>query len=211
MSGINRENAYIFRITHIDNVAWMLSNGVHCRNSPARDPNFRTIGDPELIARRATRPVPVAPGGTLSDYVPFYFTPYSPMLYKIKTGHGVAAVPQRDIVMLVSSLPKLMETGTPFVYTDRHAYLVTAKFLTDLDDLDKIDWKLIASRSFKRDPNDLEKVERYQAEALVYRHVPVLALLGLACYNSQAESTLLGLQQAVGLNLKTVVKPDWYF
>jgi hypothetical protein len=81
MSRISVENAYIFRITHIDNVPWLLANGIHCRNSTCRDPNFRDIGNPDLISKRAHRLVPVAPGGTLSDYVPFYFTHYSPMLY----------------------------------------------------------------------------------------------------------------------------------
>lgn len=38
MSGITQENAFIFRITHMDNVPWMLRNGIHCRNSPNRDP-----------------------------------------------------------------------------------------------------------------------------------------------------------------------------
>lgn len=53
----------------------------------------------------------MAPGGTLSDYVPFYFTPCSPMLYNIKTGYN--GVPKQEameeIVLLVASLRKLAE------------------------------------------------------------------------------------------------------
>jgi hypothetical protein len=211
LSQISRENAYIFRITHIDNVPWILRYGIHCRNSPTRDPKFREIGNPALIQKRSSRKVPVGPEGTLSDYVPFYFTPHSPMLYKIKTGYGVPAVPMSEIVIFKSSLPKLVETGTPFVYTDRHAYLQAAVYLTDLQDLDRIDWGLIASRNFQRDPNQPEKVERYQAEALVYRHVPVSALLGMACYGLQPQTRLLGMQVDAGVSLKTVVKQDWYF
>ncbi len=51
-----------------------------------RDPNFREIGSPDFIDKRAHRMVPVPPGGTLSDYVPFYFTPWLPMLMNITTG-----------------------------------------------------------------------------------------------------------------------------
>lgn len=211
MGQVSQKNAYIFRITHIDNVPWILRNGIHCRNSHHRDPNFRTIGDPDLIRKRSTREVPVGPRGSLSDYVPFYFTPHSPMLYKIKTGHGVQAVPMSDIVILASSLPKLVETGTPFVYTDRHAYLLAAQFLTELDDLNRIDWHLLASRNFQRDPNHPERVERYQAEALVHRHVPVASLIGMGCHSPKAETRLLGMQQSAGVSLRTVVKPDWYF
>jgi hypothetical protein len=86
MSNLNPQKALIFRITHVSNVAWILANGLHCSNSGHSDPNYVPIGNSEIITRRAARIVPIAPGGTLSDYVPFYFTPYSPMLYNIKTG-----------------------------------------------------------------------------------------------------------------------------
>lgn len=211
MSGISQERALIFRITHIDNVPWILENGIHCRNSEVRDPNFRNIGDPDLIVRRNERPVLAGPGGTLSDYVPFYFTPFSPMLYKIKTGHGVARVPMAEIVIMASALPKLAEAKMPFVFTDRHAYLEAAEFLTDLQDLDKIDWKLIASRDFKRDSNDLGKVERYQAEALVHRHVPVALLLGMACFNEDAKARVEAMMAAANVRLTVAVQPRWFF
>lgn len=211
MSRISRANAFIFRITHLENVPWILRNGIDCRNSSDRDPNFRSIGDPDLIQKRSSRSVPVGRGGTLSDYVPFYFTPYSPMLYKLKTGHRVQAVSMSEIVILVSSLPKLIETKTQFVYTDRHAYLQTAAYLTELDELDRIDWKLLESRDFQRDPDRPDKVERYQAEALVYRHVPVLALLGIACYDSRSQERLARMQANAGVSLKTLIKREWYF
>ena len=78
-SELNPSNAFIFRITHIRNVPWTLANGLHCRQSDCTDPGFVTIGNPEIIVGRKTRTVPVPPGGTLSDYIPFYFTPLSPI------------------------------------------------------------------------------------------------------------------------------------
>jgi hypothetical protein len=212
MSPVSIEKAYIFRITHIENVPWLLENGVHCRSSTERDPNFREIGNPDLIAKRARRIVPVAPGGSLSDYVPFYFTPHTPMLFNIKTGHhGTQQTPMSEIVILVSTLHKIVENGIRFVFTDRHAYLQAAQFKTDLVELDVIDWKILADRDFRRDPNDPGKIERYQAECLIYRRVPVSTFLGVACYNSQAESRLRGFLETAGLSLKTAVKPEWYF
>ncbi len=45
MSGsLNQEKALIFRITHRDNVPWIITNGMHCRNSGIHDPNFVSIG-----------------------------------------------------------------------------------------------------------------------------------------------------------------------
>lgn len=91
---LNREKALIFRIVHRDNVAAVLADGCQCRSSAKCGPGYVEIGNPELIAKRMSREVPCGPGGTLSDYVPFYFTPFSPMLYNIKTGfNGITKRP----------------------------------------------------------------------------------------------------------------------
>ena len=102
---LNATRALIFRITHIANVAWILRNGLHSRNSGVRDPNFIRIGNPELIQRRATRPVPVPPGGTLSDYVPFYF--HSVLHDDVQyTGRGRPQIEDRCATQLVFPMIK---------------------------------------------------------------------------------------------------------
>lgn len=185
MSNLNPDKALIFRITHIANVPWLLDHGLHCRSSPKFDPKFRNIGNPDLISKRQTRVVPIPPGGTPADYVPFYFTPYSIMLFNIKTGYGgVPNLPNDDNVTLVSSLRKVAELGLKFVFTDRHAYVQTASFFNSLDDLQRVDWPLLQARDFRNDPEDPGKKERYQAEALIHRHLPVTALLGIVCHNA---------------------------
>lgn len=211
-NNLNPEKALIFRIVHRDNVAWILDHGLHCRSSPVFDPNYANIGNPELIDKRSHRAVPVAPGGVLSDYVPFYFTPYSPMMLNIKTGHGgVVQRPNEDIVMLVSSLHKIAELEIAFVFSDRHAYLQAAQFSSSQEDLDRIDWKLLQERNFKRDPNDPGKMERYQAEALVHRHMPVTALLGVACCSDKIKSQLDPQLVSRNITLDVIVRPNWYF
>jgi len=212
MLDLSPEKTLIFRITHVDNVPWLLQNGVHCRNSNQRDPNYREIGNPDLIAKRVHRSIPISPGGTLSDYIPFYFTPYSPMLLNIKTGfQGMRQTPMSEIVILVASLPKLVEHGIRFVFTDRHAYVAAAQISGDLADLPRIDWTILKSRDFKRDPERPDKAERYQAEALIHRLLPVPALLGIACHDAAGKSRLDGEVARNGVSLKVVAKPDWYF
>ena len=130
---LSPERALIFRITHIDNVPWILDHGLHCRNSSACDPHFRAIGNPELIAKRRHWEIPLSPGGTLGDYVPFYFTPHTPMLYNIKTGYqGTPRMPMSSIVILASSLHRVLELGGRFVFADRHALLQAAVFSNKL-------------------------------------------------------------------------------
>ncbi len=212
MLDLTPEKAWIFRITHIDNVPWILANGLHCCNSNCRDRTFIQIGNSELIERRTARSVPIAPGGTLSDYVPFYFTPHSPMLLNIKTGYnGVTRRPMSDIAIRVSSLYKLREVGLDFVFTDRHAYLEAACFSRDLGQLDRIPWSNLQQRDFKRNPDDPGKFERYQAEALVHNVVPVSALLGVACHGAEQASRIQGVVAGLSLPTRVVARPGWYF
>jgi hypothetical protein len=211
-NNLNAEKALIFRITHRDNLAWILSNGLHCASSDIRDPNFIQIGNPDLIQKRPSRIVDIPPGGPLNDYVPFYFTPHSPMMFNIKTGYnGITKRNNTEIVIAVSSLRTLRERNVGFVFSDRHAYLKATLFSSNLDDLSRIDWELLQQRDFKRDPNDPEKVERYQAEALVHKHAPIDALLGLVCYDDATRAAIAAQAAEMGINLRVEAYPGWYF
>ena len=135
------QRGLLFRITHAANLPWLLINGLHSARSETTDPGFIPIGLPNLITKRADRRVPVPPGGTLADYIPFYFTPKSPMLMNIKTGYNdVMRRPNAEIVILISSCGSMVENGIDMVFTDRHAYVATAQWTNDGADLaDMID------------------------------------------------------------------------
>lgn len=208
---LNASNAYIFRVCHQANLPWILEHGLHCRNSPQPDPEFRSIGNPDLIDRRSRRLVPVAPGGTLSDYVPFYFTPYSLMMFNIHTGYGVEHLKNEDLLIFVSTLVKLREEGLRFVFTDQHAYPSMARYFADISELDQIDWSILQNRDFRHDPEDPGKKERYQAEALVWRHVPLRALHGVCCYSHGVEERIQSMLRERHLDLNVAVRKAWYF
>ena len=211
MSPLSPDKALIFRITHIANVRWILANGLHCRTSATQDPNYVEIGNPDLIDKRQHRVVPVPPGGTLSDYVPFYFTPYSPMLLNIRTGwNGIVKRPMSEIVILVSSLGFLRDQSVPFLFSDRHASVVQANFWSDMADLNRLDWKIWQTRDFKRDPNDPDKLTRYQAEALAHLHVPVSALQGVVCHGAAEETSLQEMVHNSQQVLAVHSRPGWY-
>ena len=65
VSELTPEEALIFRVTHIDNVAWILEHGLYCKASDLQDPNFVAIGNPDLIQKRTQRRVPMGPRDTL--------------------------------------------------------------------------------------------------------------------------------------------------
>ena len=213
MKDLNPQLARIFRIVHISNVPWILDHGgLHCQNSVDRDPNYVNIGNVSLIDKRTRRYVPIPPGGPLSDYVPFYFTPFSIMMYNVKTGYGgITPRDNKDIVIFVSSVHRLKELSVAFVYSNQHAYAVDTEFYNDLQHLDKIDWRLLQDRDFKTDDNDPGKQLRYQAEALIHKHLPLSAVLGIACVNDTVKGSLETLIEQRGIQLAIKAMPRWYF
>ena len=130
------------------------------------------------------------------------------MLLNITTGfNGVPRRPREEIVIFVSSLSKLQAMDIPFLFTDRHANLATAQFLSDIPKLNWIDWSALQHRDFKRDLEDPGKFERYQAEALVHRHLPIAGVLGIICVNDSVANTLKNSVTRGADMLKIVSRP----
>ena len=207
---ITQASANIFRITHRENIPWILQHGLYCPDSPVIDPTFVSIGHKEIIERRRKVVVPIPPGGTLADYVPFYFTPYSPMLYNIVTGWGVPRRSRDEIVIMRTSLPMLQEANKPFVFSDQHAVTLLAEFYRDLADLDRIAWDILGARDFERDPSDLLKFERYQAEALVHQSLGLDLIEEFVCYDQTVRDDLRAkaAERDIGVVIRT--EQSWY-
>lgn len=208
---INIDRALIFRVTHRSNLPLILENGLHCQSGPTADPAFRQIGDPEVIDRRQGKQLPETDGEVLDDYVPFYFTPWSPMLFNIVTGRRVAKVARRDLVFIVGSLRKLADREARILISDRNCTLATARLFSGLEGLDHVGWPLLQSKDFRRRPDDPERFERYQAEALVHRHVAVDGLTGFACYDREIAEWLSHECQSRDIDLPIACRPDWFF
>lgn len=51
---LSPERALIFRIIHRANLPWVLQHGLHCGNSATRSEQWVSIGNQELIGKRAT-------------------------------------------------------------------------------------------------------------------------------------------------------------
>lgn len=203
----------LFRITHVENLPWLLANGLPCASSALRAPGFVQIGNPDLIAKRSQRAVPLPPRGTLGDYVPFYLTPKSPMLLNIKTGwNGIQRRPNAEIAILVATVAAMQSNGVTVLFTDRHAYMATARWSADSADLaTMIDWDILRCHDFARSNAYADKMDRYQAEALAHAHVPVSVLLGIGCVSAEEQARIEATVAAAGLMLPVRARPEWYF
>lgn len=75
----------------------------------------------------------------------------------------------------------------------------------------EIDWDILQRRDFKRDEEDPRKMERYQAEALIHRHLSVDGLLGVICYTDALKNDIEQKILARKLELSVYVRKGWYF
>ncbi len=165
----------IFHITHVDNLAAIVAEGGLRCDREAADRGLAKVGiaHQHIKERRAKRRVPIGPGGTLHDYVPFYFAPRSPMLYTIDGGHVAGySEGQRSIVHLVCSAEAVSDADAPFVFTDGDADMDLSDFFDDLGNLNKIDWKIMQAEYWADTDDDGDRKRRRQAEFLVHRFAP---------------------------------------
>ena len=204
---LTAENAYIWRSVRRSDMPWLIQNGLHCGNNIPPDNNYKTMGNEEIIAKRNSRIVPIGTGGVLNDYVPFYFTPASPMMYNIHTGYNVPKVANEDIIILVASLNSLKNNSSVnFVFTNMHALMAYADFYSDLQHLNSIDWGILQNCNFTR-----VNMERYQAEALIHQHLPIEQLEAILCYSETVRSEVEGYLKQHGKNMKVRVAQHMYF
>lgn len=202
----------IYRITHYRNIPFILQNGLWCCNCVNHDPGYINIGHLKLISSRGERIVPLNPGGVLNDYVPFYFTKRSPMLYLIHRGN----VPdytgtQEEIVYIVSSFEKIQEDGLPFVFTDKHAKLQYANFYNTENELTKIDWSIINDTSWSNTADDNTRQDKKQAELLIHNHVPVNCFIGIACQTESITNLVQNFVQDAGMSFPVATRLSWYY
>lgn len=207
MAELNK--TYLYRMTHIQNIPHILQYGITHIRSPLSNGSYVPIGDGSLISTR--NGFMLDNGKKLGDYVPFYFGVLTPMLYVIQNGYNqVKVTPAEDIVYCVTSAQHIIDSKLDFVFTDGHAIeaISTQYDQTSINDIDHLlDFKAIKDRNFK-DPSDLDKKRRKQAEFLVDGDIPIEAIIGYIVYNENAQKQLL----AMGIEANKIkILPTYYF
>ena len=214
----------VFHITHVENLARMLKSGCLVAKNLLPPNSHRSIASEEVQDRRARIQVPVAPGGSLHDYVPLYFAPRSPMLYCNHRGNIANAKPQAEIIYLVTTAQKIAATRLPFVFYDRHAVVGYAQAYNRLEDLKEIDWRVFFERPLDGDyamywqdrtdlqnPHWMSRKEVRQAEFLVHQSLPLSCLRLIGTYNQQTKIAVDNLLKLHGTTCPVETRSDWYF
>lgn len=199
---------YAFRITHIDNISHIVQYGLVRENSPHRDEHFVSIGDQQIIKLRGEMDVK---GYRISNYIPFYLGPRSPMLYVIQHGYnGVQRVEPEKIVYCVIRLDDIVNNDVDCIFTDGHALSVLTSFYTN-DKLplinDIVNYDDVYSTQWNSE-DDIDLKRRKEAELLVKNDLPNSFIRGYVVYNEIAKQKLveLGIEST-----KIVISPSYYF
>jgi len=199
---------YGFRITHIDNIPYIEKYGLVRADSPLRNPNYVSIGDTKVIEVRSQRTVKEY---ILSEFIPFYLGPRSPMLYVIQNGYnGVQRVAAEQIVYCVIRIDDIINSSKDCVFTDGHALSALTNFyekeqlvqiskIVRFDDVYSSQWNL---------ENDLDLKRRKEAELLIRNDLEPQFVRGYVVYNVAAKQRLenFGIDEK-----KIVINPNYYF
>ena len=200
----------IYHITHVSNLPGVIASGRLICDRAAQDLKLVNIGHNNIKERRLRRPVPVGPGGTVGDYVPFYFAPLSPMLYAIfKNQVAGYTAGQQPVIYLCSSTEAVQAADCRWVFTEGHAVMDFTDFFDDFKDLGRIDWPLMRAKFwFDRDTYP-DRSRRRQAEFLVFQFFPWNLVTNVVVYdaaNAKVVSDIVG-----GQFPAVDIKRGWYY
>lgn len=107
---------YLYRITHIDNIPYILQHGIVHRNSSQASAQYVSVEDQSLISYRSTKEVKIENTSKkilIGDFIPFYFGVRMPMLFVIQHGFNFVEKKQlpQDIVYLVVKCSDIVNSG----------------------------------------------------------------------------------------------------
>ena len=210
---IDLDNLWVYRIIPIQNLEYILQDGLYCKNTHTNVTNFVTIGSKEIITERDNRVVKCYPDSVVNDYVPFYFSVRTPMLYNIITGHGVPSRPQKDIIYLCCKLKRLATENFQWCFTNGNAAKKITRFTNKLSSLNKLDWHSIETEDF-RDANsdgDEDRKRKKHAEFLVKNHVPLEYIEEIAVLNEKVKVEVEALLARFGHAIEVKIKTKYYF
>jgi ssDNA thymidine ADP-ribosyltransferase DarT-like protein len=205
----------VLHFTRVEHLADIIEHGLLPDNHAQAEGLLTVeIGHTDIKERRRRREVPLGPGGSVADYVPFYFAPRSPMMFAIHCGN----VPTyREgcgrLMYLVSSLERLADAGLTLLLTDRNAVLQFATFIDFAEDVpdDFIDWELMRARIWRNTPDAPDRMERRMAECLVHPLVPWDAIEAVGVASESVAEEARNVLARVGDTTQVLVRPQWYF
>lgn len=200
----------------MDNLATIIRRGgLHAPNHVSDDGlPYRFCHDTDIQSSRANVSISVGKGGTIHDYVPFYFGYLLPMMFKLKTGQVPGySEGQEPLIYLVSTVQKVQAAGLDFVFSDGHGLARFTDWFDDLARLTAVDWAMVNQRYWADKLEDMDRQRRKQAEFLVFEFCPWELIQNIVVVNSTIKQRIESIQTAFPLAQRRVVTVNggWYY
>lgn len=206
----------LYRLVHIETLATLLARGrLHAPNkTPADGLPYKTIHNLRVQTNRHGCGLPCGPGGTLHDYVPFYFGPHSPMLLNLHTGRVAGYSEGQDpLIYLATTVQAVQAAGYRFVFSDGHGLANFTRWFDNLADLGQVDWEVVKAKFWADRPEDNDRQRRKQAEFLVWEGLDWSMVQGIGVRISTVKEQVEGiLDDYPALHRpRVVVMPGLYY
>lgn len=166
----------------------------------------QNIGYSHIKQRRLLRPVNVAAGGMIGQYVPFNFSPRSVMLYVIHRGHADFQGGQDCVLHLISDTETISLSNEHCFFTDIHADLDYAEQIDDFSRLAELDIQKIINEKYWQDFK-----EEKQAEFLAYESVQWHTVKRIGVKSQAVADDVNLLLQSAQHKPVVQVRPEWYY
>lgn len=198
----------ISHITHIDNLNSIVAHSKLWSDAKRIELklNSENIGYSHIKQRRLSRPVTVAAGGTIGQYVPFNFCPRSVMLFVISKGHEDFSGGQGEIIHLISDVESIRESNTNCFFTDIHADLDYAEQIEDFDRISELNLQKIVKEQYWQDFKEEKQAEFLAFESVKWETIQQIGVIS-EDIKIRVDQLLLGAAHKPEVS----VKPKWYY
>lgn len=166
---------YLCHMTHIDNVAGILRNGLQSHTNKHK---LKDISNLDVNIRRQKKET--VNSKSIHSYVPFYFNARNAMLFQVQKQYG------DQIVILGYDKSLIYHQGS--VYSDGNAAGNMTKFFDELSTLCEHDWGAVFSSNWVNCGSvDLNLKRKMMSEALIPDAVPATQLRVIYCASISAK------------------------
>jgi hypothetical protein len=205
----------IMHFTHIRNLPGILGAGCVQSDSMVLRQSIGIIeaADPAIKERRRQVGIRLVPFGRVADYVPFYFAPRSPMLYKLARGSVPGYSDGQDpLVYLVGTVEAIAVAGLQYLFSDGNCAARVTQMFGDLRYLDDaVDWDLMRAKMWNDTADDPDRMRRRMAEFLVHERCPVRCLEEIVVRTPAMKRQTEAILAAHHVGLPVRVRTGWYF
>ncbi|MBW4694176.1 MAG: DUF4433 domain-containing protein [Lyngbya sp. HA4199-MV5] len=204
----------IYHITHLGNLASILAIDGLCAYSVMQQQgiHYTDLANQNIQTRRTKTIVSCGAGGKLTDYVPFYFAPRSPMLYAIHQGNVPTYTEgQEAVIYLVSTVEAVQQASLSFVFTDGHGIMTLTEFFDDLAQLDQVDWQVMSLKYWFDTPEDNDRKRRRQAEFLVYQFFGWQLVTEVGVIHPSVKGEVEQCLRTATHQPAVIVRRNWYY